>query len=44
MVGLGRRGPHGDDVESARFFPDVRLNYAEALLRPLPDAGDTTRP
>ncbi|NEK57775.1 acetoacetate--CoA ligase [Geodermatophilus sabuli] len=28
------------DVQSARFFPDVRLNYAEALLRPLPGAGD----
>jgi acetoacetyl-CoA synthetase len=30
----------GDDVETARFFPDVRLNYAEALLRPLSGAGD----
>jgi acetoacetyl-CoA synthetase len=30
----------GDDVETARFFPDVRLNYAEALLRPLPGADD----
>ncbi len=30
----------GDDVRSARFFPDVRLNYAEALLRPLPDVAD----
>lgn len=30
----------GDDVRSARFFPDVRLNYAEALLRPLPDVDD----
>ena len=29
-----------DDVESATFFPDVRLNYAENLLRPLPGAGD----
>jgi len=29
-----------DDVETARFFPDVRLNYAENLLRPLPAAGD----
>ncbi len=28
------------DVRDARFFPDVRLNYAENLLRPLPDAGD----
>ena len=25
----------GDDVETARFFPRVRLNYAENLLRPL---------
>ncbi|MQA32543.1 acetoacetate--CoA ligase [Modestobacter roseus] len=25
----------GDDVETARFFPDVTLNYAEALLAPL---------
>jgi acetoacetyl-CoA synthetase len=30
----------GDDVETARFFPDVRLNYAEALLRPLPGDDD----
>jgi acetoacetyl-CoA synthetase len=30
----------GDDVETARFFPDLRLNYAEALLRPLPDVDD----
>ncbi|MGY1639805.1 acetoacetate--CoA ligase [Geodermatophilus sp. SYSU D00703] len=30
----------GDDVETARFFPGVRLNYAEALLRPLPGADD----
>jgi acetoacetyl-CoA synthetase len=28
------------DVETARFFPDVRLNYAEALLRPLPGVPD----
>src|ERR1700755_3589410 len=30
----------GDDVETARFFPDVRLNYAENLLRPLPCVDD----
>src|SRR4051812_33817836 len=30
----------GDEVETARFFPDVRLNYAEALLRPLPGVDD----
>ncbi|MGY1606513.1 MULTISPECIES: acetoacetate--CoA ligase [unclassified Geodermatophilus] len=30
----------GTDVETARFFPDLRLNYAEALLRPLEGAGD----
>jgi acetoacetyl-CoA synthetase len=30
----------GDDVEGARFFPDVRLNYAENLLRPLPGVSD----
>jgi acetoacetyl-CoA synthetase len=30
----------GDDVETARFFPDVRLNYAEALLRHLPNLDD----
>src|SRR4028119_953625 len=30
----------GDDVETARFFPDVRLNYAEALPRPLPGVPD----
>ena len=29
-----------DDVESAVFFPDVRLNYAENLLRPLPGVDD----
>lgn len=28
------------DVETARFFPGVRLNYAEALLRPLPGVPD----
>ena len=30
----------GDDVETARFFPDISLNYAEALLRPLPGVDD----
>src|SRR4051794_12950418 len=30
----------GDDVETAAFFPDVRLNYAEAVLRPLPGVDD----
>ncbi|PRY49354.1 acetoacetyl-CoA synthetase [Geodermatophilus tzadiensis] len=30
----------GTDVETARFFPDLRLNYAEALLRPVDGAGD----
>lgn len=30
----------GNDVETARFFPDLRLNYAEALLRRLPDLDD----
>jgi len=30
----------GGDVETARFFPDVQLNYAEALLRPLPGHDD----
>jgi len=29
-----------DDVEHAVFFPDVRLNYAENLLRPLPGVDD----
>ena len=29
-----------EDVQTARFFPDVRLNHAEALLRPLPDVPD----
>jgi acetoacetyl-CoA synthetase len=28
------------DVETARFFPGVRLNYAEALLRPLDGVDD----
>ncbi len=31
----------GMGVESARFFPRVRLNYAQCLLRPLANAGDT---
>lgn len=32
---------HGTDVETARFFPALRLNFAENLLRPLsPDDGD----
>jgi len=30
----------GDGVETARFFPDLRLNYAEALLRRVPDLDD----
>jgi acetoacetyl-CoA synthetase len=30
----------GNAVETARFFPDVTLNYAEALLRRLPDVDD----
>lgn len=29
----------GDDIETARFFPNLRLNYAEALLR---GAAETT--
>jgi acetoacetyl-CoA synthetase len=29
-----------DDVEAAVFFPQVRLNYAENLLRPLPGVDD----
>ena len=29
-----------DDVRSATFFPHVRLNYAENLLRPLPGVAD----
>jgi acetoacetyl-CoA synthetase len=30
----------GTDVEKARFFPNLRLNYAECLLRPLPGVQD----
>lgn len=30
----------GTDVETARFFPDVRLNYAESLLRPIDGVDD----
>ncbi|WP_222262093.1 acetoacetate--CoA ligase [Modestobacter marinus] len=30
----------GDDVETAAFFPGVRLNYAENLLRPLCGVDD----
>lgn len=34
---------HGDACETARFFPEVRLNYAENLLRPLgPDSDRRT--
>ncbi|HEY0507635.1 MAG TPA: acetoacetate--CoA ligase [Blastococcus sp.] len=33
----------GSDVESARFFPDVRLNYVEALLQTLPGAADDSQ-
>ncbi|MPQ99445.1 acetoacetate--CoA ligase [Modestobacter sp. I12A-02628] len=32
----------GTDVETARFFPDVRLNYAAALLGPRPDVDDAS--
>src|SRR4051812_22798806 len=28
------------DVEKARFFPELRLNYTENLLRAVPGAGD----
>src|SRR5688572_26520961 len=38
--GLDEPALVGDDVETARFFPGVRLNYAEALLRPLPGVDD----
>jgi acetoacetyl-CoA synthetase len=38
--GSADRALVGEDVETARFFPDVRLNYAEALLRPLPAVDD----
>ena len=43
--GLAWEGPAeevctDDDVERARFFPDVRLNYAENLLRPLAGVDD----
>jgi len=31
-----------DDVASAEFFPGVRLNYAENLLRPLPSVDDAS--
>ncbi|SDH06217.1 acetoacetate--CoA ligase [Pseudonocardia oroxyli] len=30
----------GDEIETAEFFPDVRLNYAEALLRPIDGLED----
>ncbi|MBB3677014.1 acetoacetate--CoA ligase [Modestobacter versicolor] len=42
LAWTGRSNPvcTDDDVRTARFFPEVRLNYAENLLRPLPDAGD----
>ncbi|TYP86224.1 acetoacetate--CoA ligase [Blastococcus xanthinilyticus] len=41
--GSAERVLTGSDVETARFFPDVRLNYAEALLQPL-DGGDDDAP
>ena len=31
----------GEGVKSARFFPHLRLNYAQCLLRPLPGVPDT---
>ncbi len=30
----------GDDVETARFFPGLRLSYVENLLREIPGAED----
>src|SRR5262249_51232093 len=30
----------GDQVETAIFFPNLKLNYAQSLLRPLPGAPD----
>jgi len=30
----------GQGIEDGRFFPNLRLNYAECLLRPLPDVAD----
>ncbi len=30
----------GEDIETARWFPGVRLNYAEALLAPRPGVDD----
>jgi acetoacetyl-CoA synthetase len=30
----------GEGIEDGHFFPNLRLNYAECLLRPLPDVSD----
>jgi acetoacetyl-CoA synthetase len=31
----------GNEIASAQFFPRLRLNYAQTLLRPLPGADDS---
>jgi acetoacetyl-CoA synthetase len=33
----------GTDVERARFFPNLRLNYAACLLRPLPGLSEESQ-
>jgi acetoacetyl-CoA synthetase len=38
--GSAERVCTSDDVEAAAFFPDVRLNYTENILRPLPGVDD----
>jgi acetoacetyl-CoA synthetase len=39
--GSAERARVGEEIETARFFPDVTLNYAEALLRPLEGVEDS---
>src|SRR5690349_19308098 len=31
----------GDSIETAAFFPNLKLNYAQSLLRTLPGAPDS---
>lgn len=40
VEGEGEPVCRGDDVETAEFFPELRLNYVENLLREVPGAED----
>ncbi len=41
VSGLADPAVEGEGVEFARFFPHLKLNYAQCLLRPLPGVPDT---